>query len=651
MFLIKLKYSSFCVVVIFLMVNLLSAQNATVDSLKIELTKAANDTNKVETLLDLSSALFRTEPDSAIIYADQAIELATALDYQKGLGYGLKNKGLAYYIKSDFTEVLNYWRQSLAIFEGMEFKLGISNLLNNLGAVYFSKGDDPKALEYYFGSLRIAEEINDPIRIATAYVNIGAVYVNNDQTYDEALDAYRKALEISEKEDYQSGIGTAAMNLGELYYKKDQLDLAVKYLEKSLESFDISGGDVARAQYYLGSTYLKKNDSEKAVEYQIKAIDNAQKIDSKVEEARAYIGLGDAYSTIRKNNSAYDSYFKALDIAKEIGVNTEKRDAYEGLSLVSAKIGNFEKAFEYQKLYSEAKDNFRTEEYDEKIGNLRFQFDVETKEKEIAILNKDNAIKEAEIEKATIFQKFLYAFAGFLLIIIGGVSYQYWYVKKSNKLINIERNRSESILLNILPKETADELKDNGFVVARKFETTTVLFTDFKNFSFVSENISAEELVESVDYYFRAFDQITDKYNLEKIKTIGDAYMCAGGLPNVNTTNAEDALKAGFEILEFVNEAKRNPPKNVNVFDIRIGINTGRVVAGVVGTKKFQYDIWGSTVNIAARMESNSEPGKINISENTYQYVKDKYECTYRGEIDVKNVGMMKMYFVESPLV
>ncbi len=622
------------------------AQSSVIDSLIQSIDESAKDSTQVDLLLEISQKTFQSDPENSINYSNRAITLSNEINYKKGLGYAYKNIGLAYYIKGDYTEVLKYWKQSLATFEAMNFKLGISNLQNNLGAVYFSKGDDPKALEYYLASLRLAEEIDDKKRIATANVNIGAVYFNDEATWDQSLEAYEKAMKYSQEIDYQDGIGTSAMNLGEMYLKKRDFNSALNYLNIALNSFRNSGSSTSHALNLIGNTYLEKGDLNLALTYGYEAIASAKKIDSKGELLKALVGLGNVYQKQGNHSAAIKEFEKVENIALEIGHNLELRDAYAGLAQSNSSLGKYKLAFAYGEKLGAIKDSIRTQESDKIMGDLRFGFDLENKEKEIALLNKDNAIKEAIIKQDSIFRNFLYALAFLLLSILAGIYYQYRFTKKSNKLLAEERNRAESILLNILPKDTADELKEKGFVEAREFEQTTVLFTDFKGFSKVAEQIPADNLVKSVDYYFRKFDEIIGNHNLEKIKTIGDAYMCAGGLPTPNDTNAKDAYLAAIDLLNFVNETKKNPPEGIQIFDVRIGINTGPVVAGVVGTKKFQYDIWGSTVNIASRMESNSVKGKINVSENTYKLLKDEYEFTYRGEIEVKNVGKMKMYFV-----
>lgn len=211
-----------------------------------------------------------------------------------------------------------------------------------------------------------------------------------------------------------------------------------------------------------------------------------------------------------------------------------------------------------------------------------------------------------------------------------------------------QRKRSDELLLNILPAETAEELKNTGKAKAKHISEVTVIFADIQDFTKLSENLSPSDLVKEINECFSVFDKIMEKYNVEKIKTIGDSYMAAGGLPKPNKTHAKDVINAALEIQEYLLEYKKKKLlKGENPFEMRIGIHTGPVVAGIVGIKKFAYDIWGDTVNLASRMESSGEIGKVNISEATYNHVKDDFNCIYRGKIEAKNKGDIDMYFVE----
>ena len=209
--------------------------------------------------------------------------------------------------------------------------------------------------------------------------------------------------------------------------------------------------------------------------------------------------------------------------------------------------------------------------------------------------------------------------------------------------LKAEKKKSDDLLHNILPQEIAAELKQYGRSEARQFDNVTVLFTDFVNFTGISETLAPKELVAEIDICFKGFDEIAERNGLEKIKTIGDAYLAVCGMPDEDQYHAVKAVKAAIEIREFMIRKKESGGK----FDIRIGLNTGPLVAGIVGNKKFAYDIWGDTVNMASRIESNSEAGKINISGTTYELVKDNFKCQHRGKIEAKNKGMIDMYFVE----
>jgi class 3 adenylate cyclase len=217
---------------------------------------------------------------------------------------------------------------------------------------------------------------------------------------------------------------------------------------------------------------------------------------------------------------------------------------------------------------------------------------------------------------------------------------------QKNVLIEEEKKHSDNLLLNILPPAIAQELKTRNKVAARKYDQATVMFTDFIGFTNVAERLSPEMLVEELDYCFSNFDKIISKYRIEKIKTVGDAYICASGLSDMNASPS-DMVKAALEIQDFLLHVKaERQSQGLPYFEARVGIHTGPVVAGVVGAKKFAYDIWGDTVNIAARMEETCEPGRVNVSEDTYWLAKYEFEWQYRGKIAAKNKGQMDMYYV-----
>ena len=219
-------------------------------------------------------------------------------------------------------------------------------------------------------------------------------------------------------------------------------------------------------------------------------------------------------------------------------------------------------------------------------------------------------------------------------------------LRESEQTVLDEKKKSDDLLCNILPEEVAAELKEKGYSEARYFDPVTVLFTDFKGFTTAAERLTPHQLVAELDTCFKAFDGIMAQYGVEKIKTVGDAYLAAAGLPVASADHARQAARAAIAIRDFMGE--RRKLKGDDTFQIRIGLHTGGVVAGIVGVRKFAYDIWGDTVNTAARMEQNSEPGRINISGTTFALIKEKFACTSRGEIEAKNKGALEMYFLES---
>ncbi len=249
---------------------------------------------------------------------------------------------------------------------------------------------------------------------------------------------------------------------------------------------------------------------------------------------------------------------------------------------------------------------------------------------------------------------FFAIFAIFLLAVASLIWRNAQQQKKNNKIILLqkdeietEKGKSDQLLLNILPEEIAKELKETGVTEVRHFKLATVMFADIKGFSSLAMKLSPQDLIKELDFCFSTFDEIVSKYHLERIKTIGDSYMCAGGVPVCNSTNPIDTVLAALHIQEWMDDQKAEREKNGEQYwQIRLGIHTGDLVAGVIGKTRFAYDIWGNTVNTASRMESGGEVGRVNITETTYDYIKDYFECTARGKIEAKNIGLIETYFV-----
>ncbi|MDB5284486.1 MAG: adenylate/guanylate cyclase protein, partial [Bacteroidota bacterium] len=285
---------------------------------------------------------------------------------------------------------------------------------------------------------------------------------------------------------------------------------------------------------------------------------------------------------------------------------------FEYLAKLFAQEKNYEEAYRYQLRFAQLDKEISNTETSQQMARMAVRYEIEQKDREAEL----ERIRNADLQKAY-------------------------------NSLELEKKRSEELLNNILPEEVSEELKQSGKTKARSYEQVTVMFADIQGFTKISEQLSAEEIVSGIDEYFEAFDKIVERFGIEKIKTIGDAYLCAGGIPVIMEDHARKVVLAATEFLQAVVTLKNQREEQGKPgFNFRIGIHSGPVVAGVVGIKKFAYDIWGDTVNTASRMQQNSEPNRINISQSTYQLVKDHFKCEYRGEIEAKNKGKQKMYFV-----
>jgi adenylate cyclase len=604
------------------------------------------DTTRINTLILESKGLFNTDPAGAINLATEAKALAAKVAFPKGEALALKNIGLAYYFQGKYVETLNYWKQSLDVYEAIKDEDGIANLLNNLGAIYFNQGDNVKALEYYLKSLKIAERSGNKEKIMMTLNNIGNIYSLKQATFDKALYYYEKALPICIQLGNTNSMGSLYVNIGKLYAKKGELEKALRFYDKSLAAYGNTEGS-SDVYNEIGELRSQQGKYDLAFKSHLQALGVAQKFNVTFNIVQAYRGLGNIKVKMGDYNAALNYFHKAETPAVEIKANSILVDLYKEIANAWSKLGNYGQAFAYQSKYSNVKDTIYNEETGKKIGLLQMDFDLQKKQGEVDLLTKDKQLQEVELKRQTLAKNAFMAGLIFIFIIAFIIYRNYKAKVKINKILDHQKVQIEHLLLNILPQQVAKELQESGRATPRDYEKVSVLFTDFKGFTTLADKMSPGELVDELNHCFMAFDDIIERNRLEKIKTIGDSYMCAGGIPGPDEEHPYNIVKAGLEIQQYVIQNNiRRFEKGLPPWDVRVGIHVGPLVAGVVGKKKYAYDIWGSTVNIASRMESNGEPGLVNISSATYELVKDRFRCSYRGKIYAKNVGEVDMYFV-----
>lgn len=521
------------------------------------------------------------------------------------------------------------------------------------GAALRLKGDYTQALESYFAAANNTSSNND---LGLVDISIADVY-SIMRNHENAVKYYKLGIDLLEKEGDLLNLGNGLSNLGDEYFMNKEYDLAIEHFMESGLIFRKINSNEGNAFVLgnMGMVYAEQGKDDLAEANINEAINIMEELELYYPISVYLTYMSDIYLGKNNWNAALNYSKKSYELASKYSLKEQLSEANLQLSKLYELSNNYEKSLNYYKNYSNLKDSIANIERVQKMADLRTDFEVSQKQTEVDLLTEQQKNQQIQVDLlnqqkknrqnlaiATIVALFLSALIAF------GLFRRNKFIHKTKLIIEEEKNRSDDLLLNILPEETAAELKERGKVEAKSFESVTVLFTDFKSFTSFSENLSPEKLVKSVDYYFSKFDLIIEKYGLEKIKTAGDSYMCAGGLPFPTKDHAIKMTLAAFEIARFVEDTKNTNNDDIVHFDIRIGINTGPVVAGVVGTKKFAYDIWGDTVNIASRMESASNPGKVNVAENTYQLIKDAFDCEFRGEIEVKNKGMMNMYYALS---
>jgi adenylate cyclase len=669
--------------ILFFFCILSSKGQKTIDSLNKVLTGNIPDTLRFRTIMAIAGEHYLDAPELAIKDCEAALALSEKIKFEEGIGESLGWLAYLHEQQGNITVAIDYYNRSLVLAKKTGSKKSEATIYSNLGIIYNNLGMPGSALNYYRDALKIREEIKDSSGIATAFNNIGLVYQFQGKI-PEALENLSMALHYYELLDDKDGMATAHSNIASVYQEQKQFENAKVFYFKSLavqRELNDKYGSGATLNL-LGGLYEEMGVPDSALYYFTQALQVRMQINDKQGIAYTQKNLGNVYIHLGKPEEAKAAFVKSLTafeelsdkkgisvvtnlygasllnegdfingenylerslrVARELNFPADIRNAAGNLQQLYRKKNRWKDALMMYDLFIQMRDTIGNNENIKAALKTQAKYEYEKKE---AILKseqeKKNAIADAELKKQKLIRNSAaggMAVVAFFLLVV--------FIQRNK--ISTEKKRSDDLLLNILPEETAEELKLTGSAKAKSFDMVTVLFSDFKNFTQATEKLSAEDLVAEINYCYSEFDKIISRHGIEKIKTIGDAYMCAGGLPASNTTHPFDVVQAGLEMQEFILSNKEQREREGKpFFELRIGIHSGPVVAGIVGIKKFAYDIWGDTVNIASRMESSGETGKVNISRATYELVKERFNCEYRGKVEAKNKGQIEMYFVE----
>jgi class 3 adenylate cyclase len=546
----------------------------------------------------------QTNPEKALYYSEILLAEADSLQSTEFRYKALLHKGNALTLKGDLSEALQtyFLGEEIAADDPRDNKLG--KIYIAIAAVYSAMGNKANTIRYYKNAISLLRESTDSALYAAALENLGDEYNINFSKPDSALLFFEASGIIWKAIGHKTGIAYNLGNVGLAYAQKGMNTEAERNISGAIGMLEELGN------YYPISVYLTY--------------------------------MSDIYREKGDWDAAFIYALRSLKLARQYGLKEQMADAYLKLSELYESSGYEKAALNYYKSHIAFKDSVKNIASVQQMADMQTRFEVARKQSEVDLLNQQRRTQRIIVIAVII--------ALFLITLLAIILYRKnRFINATNSIIEREMDKSDALLKNILPESTAQELKANGRVEAKEFASVSVLFTDFSGFTRFSETLTPDELVRTVDFYFSNFDRIIQQYGLEKIKTIGDAYMCAAGLPYPNELHAVQIVAAAIDIVDFVEKVKRNQELPA-CFDIRVGIHSGPVVAGVVGTRKFAYDIWGDTVNIASRMESASPPGKINISESTYTLIRHAFQCESRGVMEVKNKGVMQMYFVTRPI-
>jgi adenylate cyclase len=519
--------------------------------------------------------------------------------------------GLLHYAQRELSRALFHWMKALELVEQAQDQVGIAEVSNYLGVVHHDEGQHERSLAYLHRALEIRQRIGDRKEIALLWNNLGT-FEEDLGNYQQAMAHYGRSLTVWEELGEDGWKALAWEHIGSCHRKLGDLDSAEHALLKG-EALLPKATDRVRLpiQMGLGWVYLDKGLTEKAIQRCRKALDLASAMRAMHREQESCLCLARAYAMKGDHVNELLFFKRSVTLKDSLARDHQLRE----MAIIQANY-RFDKR--------QLADSLRREE--ERLRSELVYTETLNSERETRNL-------------------LLYSTFGVLLL-TGALWHRLRYIRKSRELVRMERDRADQLLSNMLPQSVAAELKSKGSTQAREYPQATVLFTDFEGFTGLTEKLGPRELVSTIDTCFKAFDEILRAHGVEKIKTVGDCYMACGGVPDPGRGSPADVVLAALRMQEYLREQRAVA---ANPFRMRVGIHTGPVVGGIVGLDRFAFDIWGDTVNTAARMENSGMVDRVNISEHTRSLLMQdgRFGFEARGMVQTKGKGLLQMYFVD----
>ena len=607
------------------------------------------DESAHQSLNSVLTTIYTDNSDTASYYASYQTDAAKSNAWRTLEGMGLLMQGVSLEFKGDLDSAMWYYRKVKLIGTISRDSTIRAYGHNSMARIYSKKGLYQLSIEEVLKAIELVSSGGDQLRNANILNSVGLTLLELNRN-EQAIGLLKTSERLSLSSGDTMWLTNSYNLLGRAYRGIEKLDSSDIYYRKSIHLSRIFGNRYHQMNGYhgLATNYLASLKLDSATW----AIDSVEDIAHEINDVYR---INEADVIRGKVLLAQGFYMQAVSYLKHAltwfdneNYASTSIDIHNALVVAYDSLGEDEIALEHHKTLSKLKDKL----YLEQREQANQQVDIyrqQRQEKEKDLLNN-------QLEHQTGLRNVFFIIGVLAIVLLLVIANRYRYERKTkrllaqkNAIIEFEKDRSEQLLLNILPEEVAEELKETGRSEARHFDGVNVLFTDFVSFTSIAEKLTPQELVSEIDHCFKGFDEIMTKRGIEKIKTIGDAYMAADGLNDDTDVSPANLVMAALEMQKFLKSyGEELSSKGKRAFEMRVGIHTGSVVAGIVGHKKFQYDIWGDAVNTASRMESHGGIGKVNISGDTYEILRDdpNFQFESRGKLEVKGKGAVEMYFV-----